>query len=172
MMQRRRVLLQPGLLEFALAAPFWQDSKKIKKKKTKPHVSTPPHDTPHPQTRPCKHAASARLRNSTSVSIVFPSESQLPCENLRVRWRQKLSFKKQKNKKTSAIFFGLHPGQLMQCSGGTAEQQLMQQNMHRAAKTAQTADFYSNAVASVISRSVFSEGIFQMENATCRDIVI
>lgn len=60
----------------------------------------------------------------------------------------------------------------MQCSGGTAEQQLMQQNMHRAAKTAQTADFYSNAVASVISRSVFSEGIFQMENATCRDIVI
>lgn len=35
----------------------------------------------------------------------------------------------------------------MECSGGTAEQQLAQQNMQRAAQTAQTADFYSNAVA-------------------------
>lgn len=34
----------------------------------------------------------------------------------------------------------------MECCGGTAEQQLAQQNMHRAAETAQTADFYCSAV--------------------------
>lgn len=107
-------------------------------------MSTPPRP---PKPVPANmQPQSTCLKNSTSVSIMFPIESQLPCENLRVRWHEKLSFKKKTKKKTSDIFFGLHPGQLMQCSGGPAEQQLTQQNMHRAAKTAQTTDFYSMAV--------------------------